>query len=378
MLFSLRETLREEAETAETGAAPAPDATDAGAWEAVKESIVAKAQEALEEDAGDGGALVADKGAKEPTAKPAKAKVAPPKDEPLEEDQPLDDLKADEPKDEDLGEPEGYKPRSKLERIRQKTVRDKERAEWEAKEAEYRQRLEAMERRIEERGGGLDQARRLLDEGKVDEAIRLLGAKDFADVQRRFLESKGSMSRADRELAELKAERDREKAEQKQRAEEFERQQAIARQRAQQEEDMKDLLDEAARSPYREIRGLAKSQVVSGAFGQLLMQSINTPEFADRDMKFHYQVARNAYRELKQDLDQIFGHEATSPAPSNVRDDSDPHSRTVREAPDQPGASAAKPKSLSQSNQAEARGGARKFSSEQEAWEHHTRSMRAG
>lgn len=404
-MIRLPEPKYEEAEAAETGAAPADTAaaqpSEGSAWEAAKATALAKAQAAAEqaEAAKPAVGLVEDapapakekpspaakarrmaaKATKEQAATQEPARAETPQtaagDE-LVADQDLDDPTPAETagQDEDLGEPEPLRPRSKLERLRLKAKREQEMSEWQRKESEWQQRIAALEQRLQGETSGLTEAQRLYREGKVDDALERVFGEKFSTTQTRFLEGKGAMSRADRELAELKAERDAEKARAKAEAEQQAQQQAYTQRQQAYIAERKEFLDEAATSPYREIRELAKSPIAEG-FGDLLLQSVNTPEYADRDMKFHYQVARNAYRELHKSLDQVF-RPVQSTAPTQERESPARPRVLGANTPDQPGVSAAKPQT--NSPQAEARGGRRRFSSEAEAWEAHTKALRIG
>lgn len=396
------QVLMAPAEAAETAPAPAADegapsdssTNEAAAWEAAKANAVAAAQDAAEAAEAEAAPAPTGKPAKaapKAAAKPrnqsrrAAAKPAPVADEQLEPDAPTDELvedeslddsetQAPEEQDEELGDPEPVRPKGMLERLRLKKIREQQQSEWQRKEAEYQERLASLERRLGGETSSIDEAKKLYREGKVDDALEKVFGEKFTNAQQRFLEGKGALSRTERELAELKAERAAEKARAKEEAERAE--QARAQQEREQSyiAERTGLLEEAATSPYREIRALATSPVKE-AFADLLMQSVNTPAHADRDMKFHYQVARNAYRELYSGLNAVFGQAGPPSAPGNERE-SPARARVLHEkTPARPGVSAEKPQPT---DQAEARGGNRRFANEKEAWEAHTRALRIG
>lgn len=377
-----------------------PPADDNSGWAALRDAAIAKAQAAVDagDDDGDGAsddpadALTADRPA--PKAKPAPKPAGKPRAangkfaKPAAADELLPDDAAAKPAaedttDEELGEPELPRPRDRIERLLAKRGKLESQSAFERERAELTRQIEELRAKVDSAGTPYHELQQLAQAGELDTMLQKLGyEKGFATAQQKWLEKRGAVKAEDPRLRELAAEVEsmkREKAEQAERAEQQRQYQA---QLEAQQEELNEVISAAAESPYREIRELAALPDVKNAFGTLLLSSLNTPEYADRPPVFHYQVARNAYRTLYQQLHSVFGPKGQpngtkSPAPTKERV-SPARAAQHALAPEQSGEETAKPTNLSQSGSAEARGGGgnRRYKSEREEWEAHTRAVR--
>lgn len=204
---------------------------------------------------------------------------------------------------------EDWNPGTPQERYLRSQALREQRAQEQTLKAQYEAQIAALQQREQDASGALNRYRALRAEGKIDEALKVIGEESLEAINKARLQAAGALPKEDPRVTELQKKVQQFEEAERQRQEYAQRQHAEWQAQQERASYVNSVREAMAGAKEYASRGIPELAAVSGV-PEFVFGSIQ--QHPKQPMEWHFAVAEQQFRAIYDSLAPIYGRPASS------------------------------------------------------------------